>query len=49
MRYQRQLDTAASSRFRRAFLKLLGIAVVIGFVVGLLWVIAGLLNFQVLR
>ena len=49
MRYQRQLDTAASPRLRRAFLRLLGFGVLVGLVIGILWVIAGLLNFQVLR
>jgi len=33
MRYQRQLDTAASPRFRRGFLKLLGIAALIGLLI----------------
>lgn len=49
MRYQRQLDTAASPRFRRGFLKLLGIAALIGLLIGLAWVIAGILHFQIFR
>ena len=49
MRYQRELDTTASPRFTRWYLKLFGIAALIGLLVGLVWVIAGLLNFHLLR
>jgi hypothetical protein len=47
VRYQRELDTAASPRFRRAFLKLLAIGALVGLGIGILWVIAGILRFQV--
>ena len=49
MRYQRELDTTAGPRFTRWYVKLLGIAALIGLLVGLVWVIVGLLNFHVLR
>lgn len=49
MRYQRELDTAASPRFRRAFLWLLGIGALVGLGIGIVWVIAGILHFQVFR
>lgn len=39
----------AGPRFRRAFLIALGVAMVIGLLAGLVWVVAGLLNFHVLR
>jgi len=49
MRYQRELDTTAGPRFTRWYLKVFGIAALIGLLVGLGWVIAGLVNFQLLR
>jgi hypothetical protein len=49
MRYQRELDTTAGPRFTRWYLKLFGLAALIGLLAGLVWVIAGLLNFHVLR
>ena len=49
MRYQRELDTTAGPKFTRWYLKAFVIAAVIGLLVGLGWVIAGLFNFHVLR
>ena len=49
MRYQRYRDSLASPRFQRTYFKLFGIAALIGLLIGLVWVIAGLLNFHVLR
>ena len=45
MREQREIDATASSAFTRVFVLVFGIAALIGVV----WVIAGLLNFHVLR
>ena len=49
MRYQRYLDSLASRRFRRAYTKAFLIAALIGLLIGVGWVIAGLLHFQVFR
>ncbi len=49
MRYQRYRDSIASRRFQRTYFKLFGIAALIGLLIGIVWVIAGLLNFHVLR
>jgi hypothetical protein len=49
MRYQRYRDSLASPRFMRAYAKLLLFAALIGLLIGVGWVIAGLLNFNVLR
>lgn len=49
MRYQRYRDSIASPRFQRTYLKAFAIAALIGLVIGVVWVIAGLLNFHVLR
>jgi hypothetical protein len=46
-RYERELEAGAGPRFRRAFILAFGIAALIGLGVGIVWVIAGLLNFQV--
>ena len=48
-RHEREEDATASPRFTRTVLKMYGIAALIGLLIGLLWVIAGLLNFHVLR
>jgi len=48
-RYERELEEAAGPRFRRVFLMAFGVAVLIGLLVGVIWVIAGLLHFHVLR
>jgi hypothetical protein len=49
MRYQRYRDGIASARFQRAYVKAFAIAALIGLLIGVVWVIAGLLNFHVLR
>lgn len=46
MRYQRELDTTAGPKFTRWYLKVFAIAGVIGLLVGIGWVIAGLLQFH---
>ena len=48
-RYQRELERTAGPTFTRRYVKLLGIAALIGLAIGIVWVIAGLLNFHVLR
>jgi hypothetical protein len=49
MRYQRELDTTAGPRFTRWYLKIFAIGALIGLLVGLGWVIAGLVHYYVLR
>jgi len=49
MRQDRQRDAMATPRETRVFLMAFGIAALIGLVIGIIWVIAGLLNFHVLR
>jgi len=49
MREQREIDTTASSAFTRAFILIFGIAALVGLGIGVVWVIAGLLNFHVVR
>jgi hypothetical protein len=48
-RYERELEAGGGPRFRRLFLSAVGIAALIGLLTGLIWVIAGLLHFQVFR
>ncbi len=48
-RYDRERDQIAGPRTSRAFFILLGLALLIGLILGLLWVGAGLLRFHVLR
>jgi hypothetical protein len=49
MRYQRYRDSVASPGFMRSYGKLFLFAALIGLLIGIGWVIAGLLNFHVLR
>jgi len=49
MREEREIDTTASPRFTRWYLIAFGVAALIGLVLGIVWVIAGLLYFHVLR
>jgi hypothetical protein len=49
MRYQRYRDSLASRGFRRAYMKAFLIAALIGLLIGVVWVVAGLLHFHVLR
>ena len=46
MRYQRELDTTAGPKFTRWYLVVFAIAALIGLLVGIGWVIAGLLRFH---
>ena len=48
-RDQDQIDGTASRRTSRAFVLAFGVAALIGLGIGVVWVIAGLLNFHVLR
>ena len=48
-RYEREAQQIASRRFTRTVLKAFGVAALIGLIIGVIWVIAGLLNFHVLR
>jgi len=45
MRYQRELDTTAGPRFTRWYVTVLGVAALVGLLVGIVWVLAGLLHF----
>jgi len=45
-RYERELQNIASRRFGRGVVKLYAIAAVIGLLVGLIWVVVGLLHFH---
>lgn len=46
MRQQREIDTTASRGFSRVYLFALAIAMAIGLVLGVIWVIVGLLHFH---
>lgn len=48
-RYERIRQRGAGPRTRRALFMLIGIAALIGLLIGVVWVIAGLLNFHVFR
>jgi hypothetical protein len=48
-RYEREQQQIASPRFTRGIVKLYLIAAAIGLLIGVIWVIAGLLHFHVLR
>jgi hypothetical protein len=48
-RYERQRQRIAGPRMSRAYLRMVGIAMVVGLVIGIVWVIAGLFNYYVLR
>ena len=48
-RYERIRQRGAGPKTRKAFLMLIGIAMLIGLLIGVVWVLAGLLNFHVLR
>jgi hypothetical protein len=49
MRYQRELDTTAGPRFTRWYLRTVAIGALVGLLLGLGWVIAGLVRYYVLR
>jgi len=44
--YEREIDELAGPRFTRLFFVALGTAALIGLVLGVIWVIAGLLHFH---
>ena len=46
MRYQRELDTTAGPKFTRWYVKFFVVAALIGLLVGIGWVVAGLLQFH---
>ena len=46
-RYERELQNIASRRFTRGVLKLYALGALIGLLIGLVWMVAGLLNFHV--
>ena len=48
-RYEREEDEIAGPKTSRAVLVLYGIGLLIGLILGLLWVAAGLLRFHVFR
>jgi hypothetical protein len=48
-RDQDQIDGTAGRRFTRGFVIAFGVAALIGLSIGIVWVIAGLLHFHVLR
>lgn len=45
-RDERELDRTASRAFTRLYLRAIGVAALIGLVIGVVWVIAGLLRFH---
>ena len=45
-RYERELEAGAGPRFRRLYLTTLGTAAAVGLIIGLIWVIAGILHFH---
>lgn len=47
-RYERQRD-GLGPRQRRLFLYFFGFAIVLGFVVGVIWIVAGLIHFHLLQ
>lgn len=48
-RYERERQQIAGPRMRRALFMLYGIGLLIGLILGLIWVVAGLLHFHVFR
>ena len=48
-RYEQELEAGAGPKFRRAFLMVCGVGALIGLLIGIGWVIAGLLYFHVFR
>jgi hypothetical protein len=45
-RYERQEEETATPRFTRAVLKAFGIAALIGLLLGLIWIVAGVVGFN---
>lgn len=48
-RYERQRQVIAGPRTSRAILMAFGVAALVGLVIGVVWVIAGLVNYYFLR
>jgi hypothetical protein len=48
-RFERENEDIAGPRFSRGIVKLYLVAAAIGLLIGVIWVIAGLLHFHVLR
>jgi hypothetical protein len=48
-RYEREEEATAGPRFTRGILKLYGFGLLIGLLIALGWIVAGLLKFHVLR
>ena len=46
MRETRKVDKIASARFSKFYLTAFGIAALIGLLIGIVWVIAGILHFH---
>ena len=46
MRQDRELDSTASRVGSRVYLKAVGVAALIGLVIGIVWTIAGILHFH---
>ena len=44
--YERELEEAAGPRFTRLFLMAVAVAALLGLLIGIVWVIAGLLHFH---
>lgn len=47
--YEREIEEGAGPRFRRGFVMAFGIAALVGLLIGIGWVVAGLVYFHVLR
>ncbi len=45
-RYEREIDEVAGPRFTRLFLMAFAVAGAIGLVIGVVWIIAGILHFH---
>jgi hypothetical protein len=48
-RYERQRQRIAGPRTTRAYLTMVGMAMLIGLLIGIVWVIAGLVNYYFLQ
>ena len=49
MRQDREIDRTATKAETRVFVMAVGIAALVGFGIGIVWVIAGLINYYILR
>ncbi|MGE3341851.1 MAG: hypothetical protein AB7L71_00330 [Vicinamibacterales bacterium] len=48
-RYERQRQRFAGPRTTRAYFRMVGFAMLLGLLIGIVWVFAGLFNYYVLR